>query len=252
MHVLTDIETERESAIWVYNLKTKALDRVTFGQGRQITPIWTTDGRVIYSSSDDPNGVANLFWTRADGTGVPEQLATSPREQIPRSLSRQGILLYQERSEKGDWDLYTMALNGGGKPEPFATSGANEVGASFSPTGQLVAYVSDEAGNEVFVRASTGPGKWQLSRGGGNDPAWSADGHTLYFYNNQSVMAVPVQADGSSFAVAGGARMLFPFQRQVGFPLAVHPADGRFLFLGRSEDTQQMVVVLNSPVEPKP
>jgi hypothetical protein len=46
--------------------------------------------------------------------------------------------------------------------------------------------------------------------------------------------------------------MLFPFQRAVNFPLAVHPMDGRFLFLGRSEDTQHMVVVLNSPVEPKP
>ena len=65
-------------------------------------------------------------------------------------------------------------------------------------------------------------------------------------------MVVPVRVEGSSFAVAGAPKLLFPFQRAVSFPLAVHPKDGRFLFLGRSEDTQQMVFVLNSPVEPKP
>ena len=253
MHILSDIETERESAIWVYSLKTKALDRVTFGQGRQISPIWTTDGRLIYSSSDDPAGVTNLYWTRADGTGVPERLATSTRDQIARSLSGQGVLLYQERSERADWDLYSMALNGDRKPVPFAQTPANEFNAAVSPNGQLVAYVSEESGiPEVFVRPLIGPGKWQVSRGNSGDPAWSADGRTLYFYASQGVMVVPVLAEGSAFAVTGAPKMLFPFQRAVQFPLAVHPKDGRFLFLGRSEDTQHMVVVLNSPVEPKP
>jgi Tol biopolymer transport system component len=253
MHVLGDIETERESAIWVYSLKTKALDRVTFGEGRAIAPIWGTDGRLIYAGNDDPSGVANLFWTRADGTGVPERLATSTRDQQPRSLSPQGVLLYQERSERGDWDLYWMALSGDRKPMPFAQTPANEANAAFSPNGQLVAYVSDESGvAEVFVRPLVGPGKWQVSRGASGDPAWSADGRELYFFASQSVMSVPVRVEGSSFAVTGVPKALFPFQRQLGFPLAVHPKDGRFLFLGRSEDTQFMVVVLNSPVEPTP
>jgi hypothetical protein len=117
----------------------------------------------------------------------------------------------------------------------------------------LVAYVSEESGlPEVFVRPLIGPGKWQVSRGTSGDPAWSTDGRELYFYASQGVMAVPVRVEGSSFAVTGVPKLLFPFQRAVQFPLAVHPSDGRFLFLGRSEDTQHVAVVLNSPVEPKP
>jgi Tol biopolymer transport system component len=35
MHIVNDIDGgEREASIWVYTVKTKTLDRVTFGQGR--------------------------------------------------------------------------------------------------------------------------------------------------------------------------------------------------------------------------
>jgi Tol biopolymer transport system component len=174
MFITTDAEgADREAAVWVYTIKTKALDNLTFGQGRYSDPIWTSDGRIIYAGSDDPDGTPNLYWTRADGTGVPERLAMSTQGQIRRTITREGLLMYQERDAQGNWDLVTLAVPGDRKPVPFTqTPTFNETMPAFSPNGQFVAYVSNETGqNDVLVRPVSGPGKWQVSKSVGNDPA---------------------------------------------------------------------------------
>ena len=250
MFIVSDTEgTDREAAVWVYTIKTKALDKLTFGQGRYTDPVWTYDGRIIYAGSDTPDGVRNLYWTRADGAGVPERLATSTREQLPRSITRGGVLMYQERSVQGNWDLYTIPVSGDRKPVPFTqTPTLNEAAAAFSPDGQFVAYVSNETGqNEIFVRPLTGPGKWQVSQGGGNDPGWSTNGRELYYYAQQQLIAVSVQTSGSSFAMTAVPKSLFPLQRPAGYPTVVHPIDGRFLLLDRPEqDIPQIFVTQNA------
>ena len=256
MHIVTDTEGgEREASIWVYTIKTKTLDRVTFGQGRYTDPVWTSDGRLIYGGTDDPDGVRNLYWTRADGSGVPERLTTSTKDQTPRALSRQGVLMYMERDGQGSWDLHSLSVTGDRKPVPFVqTPLVNEANPAFSPDGQFVAYLSNEAGqNEIYVRPLTGPGKWKVSQGGGQDPEWSTDGKELYFFAQQNVVTVPVATSGSTFAMTAVPRALFPFQRQVGFPMAVHPIDGRFLLLDRPErDVAHIVVTQNAFHQTKP
>ena len=256
MHIVSDPEgSEREAAVWVYTIKTKALDKLTFGQGRYTDPIWTYDGRIIYAGSDNPDGVPNLHWIRANGTGVPERLATSPREQLPRAITRSGILVYQERDPQGYWDLFTMSVFGDRKPVPFTqTPTSNEVAPAVSPNGQFVAYVSNEGGQgDVFVRPIAGPGKWQVSKGGGVDVAWAPDGRELYYFVQQQVMAVPVQTSAASFAMTAVARSLFTLQRPAGYPIVVHPVDGRFLLLDRpAEDIPQIIVTQNAINQTKP
>jgi len=256
MYIVSDTEgAEREAAVWVYTVKTKALDKLTFGQGRYSDPIWTYDGRIVYAGTDKPDDVRNLHWTRADGTGVPERLATSPYDQVPRSITRSGILMYQQRDPQGAWDLYTMAVSGDRKPVPFTqTPMFNEGNPAFSPNGQFVAYVSNETGQaEIFVRPLTGPGKWQVSQGGGQDPGWSPEGRELYYFAQQQLMAVSVQTSGSSFAMTAVPRSLFSLQRQAAFPVVVHPVDGRFLLLERPEaDIPQIIVTQNAFNPTKP
>ena len=256
MFIVNDTEgAEREAVVWVYTIKTKALDRLTFGQGRYSDPIWTYDGRIIYAGTDNPDGVRNLHWTRADGTGVPERLATSSRDQLPRAITRGGILIYQERDPQGNWDLFTLSVSGDRKPAPFTqTPMFNEAMAAFSPNGQFVAYQSNETGqNEIFVRPIAGPGKWQVSTNGGTDPGWSPNGSELYYFAQQQLMAVPVQTSGSSFAMTAVPRSLFPLQRQAGYPIVVHPVDGRFLLLDRPDaDLPQIIVTQNAFNQTKP
>jgi Tol biopolymer transport system component len=58
----------------------------------------------------------------------------------------------------------------------------------FSPDGRYVAYFSNESGPyEVYVRPAPGPdgkpgpGKWQISTGGGVYPEWSPNGRELFY-----------------------------------------------------------------------
>ena len=53
-----------------------------------------------------------------------------------------------------------------------------------SPDGKWLAYESDESGQlEVFVRPfpDVQAGRWQISFGGGVQPAWNPAGHELFF-----------------------------------------------------------------------
>src|SRR6185436_12872865 len=56
----------------------------------------------------------------------------------------------------------------------LAKMAADERAIALSPNGRWVAYTSDESTqSEIYVRSTSGPGKWQVSRNGGTEPAWS-------------------------------------------------------------------------------
>ena len=89
-----------------------------------------------------------------------------------------------------------MAPTSGGAPIPLLNSRANETNGQISPDGKWVAYASDESGVwEIYVTSFPGAaGKWQVSRGGGTEPRWRADGNELFYIAaNGMLMAVPVK-----------------------------------------------------------
>ncbi len=92
-------------------------------------------------------------------------------------------------------DVDYMELEGDRKLKPFLTTPANEGQAVLSPNGKWLAYMSDESGRqEVYVMAfPSRSGKWQVSNGGGNQPAWSADGKQLYYHMVDKLMVAPIQ-----------------------------------------------------------
>ena len=79
-----------------------------------------------------------------------------------------------------------------------------------SPDGRWLAYHSMATGvSEVYVVAYPGLGQRHLvSRGGGADPSWSADGTELFYRNGNSILTVPVRTL-PSFEVVGEPETLF-------------------------------------------
>ena len=59
----------------------------------------------------------------------------------------------------------------------------NEASGVFSPDGRWIAYTSNEAGQpNVYVQPFLGAGgKYQVSRDGGDQPVWRADGKELFY-----------------------------------------------------------------------
>ena len=104
-----------------------------------------------------------------------------------------------------------MPLFGERKAYAFLQTPFDEFGAQFSPDGRWLAYVSDELGTtQVYIAPFPGPGgKWQVSKSGGTEPRWRADGKELYFVSADSKLtAVEVTARDATVEI-GIAQALF-------------------------------------------
>jgi hypothetical protein len=81
-------------------------------------------------------------------------------------------------------------------------------------------------------------GKWRVSRGGGTEPLWSADGRELFYRDGRAVLAVSVETT-SAFAF-GDPQVLFsgPYRRTGGYrgrAYDVTPDGERFVMIRQSE-----------------
>jgi eukaryotic-like serine/threonine-protein kinase len=86
---------------------------------------------------------------------------------------------------------------GNRRPEIYLQTPFNETGGQFSPDARWVANSSDESGvAEIHVQpfpATSGGGKWQVSRGGGSQPRWRRDGKELFYLApDNKLMAIDV------------------------------------------------------------
>ena len=190
--------------IWRLDLSRRYDWPFTFGNGNNLMPVWSPDGRrIIFSSNRD--GAYSLYQKPARGAANEESLLKSDVPKYATSWSRDGrFLLYTARDPKTNYDLWLLPMESGGKPIPFLRTDFNESDAHFSPDMRWVAYISDESGNnEVLVcECLQNPGKASLeagvrlpiSKGGGIGPQWRGDGKELYYLApDGKVMAVEVQ-----------------------------------------------------------
>jgi len=174
--------------IWIAETNSSDFIKLTGGTG----PVWSPDGDRIYFAHTLDHA---LRWVRSDGSGSEETLLTDEHLEFPTSVTPDGkTLAYTRRDPKTNFDIHAIATDGSGTPQPLLATPAQEGGARFAPDGRHVAYVSDSSGRfEVYVMEDPGPGgKWQISRNGGKDPIWSADGHRLYYRAGDNVMAVSI------------------------------------------------------------
>jgi serine/threonine-protein kinase len=195
--------------VWIYDLARGAMSRLTFDEKTDFGAIWSPDGRhVVFSSLRDAS-VPNLHWKPADGSGESERLTESKNAQIATSFSPDGkYLMFRQENPQTGWDLYTMRMEDR-EIEVFLQTGFNESFAEFSPDGRWVAYDSDESGRwELYVRPfPAGGGRWQISTNGGGNPTWSADGKTLYYCEERTLMNVEYSTREETF-VPGTPRVV--------------------------------------------
>ena len=72
--------------LWVYDLSRDAASRLTFEEGGEDWPVWSSDGRFLYYASDRRND-GTIFRRASDGTGAPEEIATTPQGIWPLAAS---------------------------------------------------------------------------------------------------------------------------------------------------------------------
>ena len=130
---------------------------------------------------------------------------------------------------------------------PYTTGQYNAVLPHFSPDGRWVVYASDESGRfEVYVRPFPGPGNQvQISAGGGNQPVWSADGHSIMYVTDRGMEETIVNTTQGVEIVS--RRLVFPGSFDTGDYFASFDVsrDGtRFLVL-QGDDRIDLVAALD-------
>jgi eukaryotic-like serine/threonine-protein kinase len=174
---------------WLAPVGSEDFTKLTTG----VSPIWSPSGDRVYFTMQIDRG---LYWKSSDGSGAEEPVLKDPMVESPTSITPDGkTIAFTRRDPKTSLDIMTVATSGKEPPRPLVQTNAQEGGARFSPDGHYVAYVSDEGGAfEVYLMDYPGPGgRWQISRTGGKDPIWSADGHRLYYRAGDNLMSVALE-----------------------------------------------------------
>jgi serine/threonine-protein kinase len=238
-----DVREQQSNEIWIWNFARETLTRLTFERDA-LNAVWTRDAkRIIFGAGQA--GVRNLFWKSADGTGAEEQLTRASAVQFPQSVSPDGRLLVfrqETGAAGGPTDLMLLPLAGNRQPTPLVQSQASfeQRDAEISPDGRWLAYQSNESGQaEIYVRPfpEVGGGRWQVSSGGGTQPAWSRSGRELYYITADRYLAQLSVQSAAGFTASKPKTVLDVQQflvRSPGRSYDISPDGRRFLMIRES------------------
>jgi serine/threonine-protein kinase len=182
--------------LWVKQLDTGPLSRLTFPEGADHRPWWTTDGRSVLFVSERGE-TRDLYRRRADGVGQAEPVL----EWLVYRTGRNNALDIHARRLQGDTSVVLL----------IADPNINEHSPVLSPDGKWLAYVTDESGRwELYVRPfpNVNDGRWQISTAGASEPVWAQSGREL-FYKNASDELMSSEVQTSPMFMVGQHRILF-------------------------------------------
>jgi serine/threonine-protein kinase len=239
----------RGDDVWICDLETLALSRLTFGEINYY-PVWSNDGRRIAYSSDRAH--QGIFVKASDGSGEEEPFQPDPRPELPGDWSPDGTTLATMRNFPVT-DIWLVGL-ADRKELPFEKSAA---APSFSPDGRWIAFVVQPSATglpQIVVRPASGSGgKLQITSDFGNMPVWCD--REIVFLSGDRVMSVEVQTQ-PTFRT-GSPRLLF----QASFDRGASPLrnydvtrDGRRLVFvrGQAEGAWKRIDVLEHWAESLP
>jgi DNA-binding SARP family transcriptional activator/Tol biopolymer transport system component len=240
--------------VWV-----KQLDRgpgiiVSLQQNGGFYPAWTPDGRSVTFTSDETNGKASFWTSRADGSAPPVLQFRSNRWVFSTVWSPDGKwLVYRDRGAPPDsGDILGVRPGLDTSPVPLVASRYWETTPAVSPDGRWLAYTADESGlNQVYVVPfpNTHAAKWAVSTSGGTDPEWSHRGNEL-FYRDGAGNLIAVEVKTSPTFLIGRATSLFS---TVGLEMipglkgyAVTPDDRHFLMIRPAVGPPEKLIVVEN------
>lgn len=179
------IDKRQGADIWVEDLARRTRTRVTTAPERDLTHVWSPDGRQL-AYRPDVEDRQRLTVIAADGSGTSRDVKCPRASCEPTDWSSDGRELIVNAYEAAQADVWAVAVADGGRTQPLLESRFNERDARLSPNRQWIAYVSDESGTpQVSVRSLVGaPRRYTVSAEGGDQVVWSRDGGALYYVNS--------------------------------------------------------------------
>ncbi|HXV60526.1 MAG TPA: winged helix-turn-helix domain-containing protein, partial [Vicinamibacteria bacterium] len=190
------------------NLDSYHVERLTREAGPVIGLAWHPDGKRLSFGR-----VRRVFLLDTSTQAAPEVLLHEEGTYlIPASWSRSGeqLLYLRQQHEVQRFDVWLYSLADGTK-EPIVATEFNELAAELSPDGEWVAYVSDESGEyEIYLKRLRGKARpVRISREGGSALLWSPEGDRIWYWSEQGMHEVRLEAETDSNLIVKDAKLLF-------------------------------------------
>ncbi len=204
------MENDGQRDLWIRDLATGEMKRLTFDSESHNYPVWTPNGEFLMMEAGDPG---TLAWVRADGTGKEERIEPVAGYPFPASFSPDGREVELWVDTPGSLrDIWTASVDGVGdglnvgRPEPLFRMPGSQLSPRLSPDGRWLAYGSDDSGkSEIYVTSVAGRGagkRWRVSLDGGLWPVWSRRGDEIYYRTDGGdVMVASYSVLGEVFSV---------------------------------------------------
>ncbi|MEX2272464.1 MAG: protein kinase [Vicinamibacterales bacterium] len=170
--------------IWLVDVATNALTRLTTNPATDWRPVFSPDGGTLVFASDRA-GVSTLYRVATTGAGGDTLLYRHPKGGVfPVDWSRDGrYVLAQVDTDTGrPTTLLSVPVDGGPPVTLIENDQASVMMARLSPEGDRIAFISDAAGSrEIYVMSIADKRRIRVSADGGWHPMWGRDGSELFF-----------------------------------------------------------------------
>jgi Tol biopolymer transport system component len=187
--------------LWIFDVERGIKSRFTFSPGADNSPIWSPDGsRIAFAS--ERGGVRSIYVKPVGGADEAELLyQSSEGDMFPDTWTPDGqFIVAWHTLGTGDADSWLIPVDTPAEASPLFESEFIETCVAVSPDGRWAAYCSNESGEfEVYVTTFPNVGrKWQVSAGGGAQPAWRDDGGEIVYLNHTDGMIHSAEVDTAS------------------------------------------------------
>jgi Tol biopolymer transport system component len=220
---------EADGDLWNYDLRGRPPIPLALPDDNRF-PVWSPDGQqVAFMKIVGGPALHTVF---ADGsTLIPQRLPVSPAG-APHAWLADGELIVI--SSPAAPDIRVIRADGAGDFRPVVASDYRETDPALSPNARWLAYVSDRTGRaEIWVQRYPDGVPVRVSRDGGYEPQWSADGSELFFRAGDDMMAVAVET-GEEFSFATPQRLFEgPYAQRAAITARGYAVgrDGQFLMI---------------------
>ena len=229
----------RNRDIWVGNLASGVVTKVTDGPTEDLMPAWSPDSARVFFGSDRDGGTFKVFSVAADGAGEERQEFAGTGNFMPLSIpAPDQLVAFVSGEGTRDGDIAFVQIGGREQPPKLLGIDRLQGNAQVSPDGRWIAYQSAESGtDEVYIRSypDVDRRREQVSSGGGLQPLWGRAGSNELSYwdleGRLKVVSVTTTDDvhiGPAHDVPIGDGLDRPAVGTA-WMYAVSPVDGRFL-----------------------